>query len=29
MEAPNNSSPLQIVDFINKMKYKYKIEMIN
>ena len=24
----NNSPPLQIVDFINKIKYKYKIEKI-
>ena len=25
----NNSPPLKVIDFINKMKYKYKIEMIN
>ena len=24
----NNSPPIQIVDFINKIKYKYKIEKI-
>ena len=24
----NNSPPMQIVDFINKIKYKYKIEKI-